>query len=51
MCYVVNLTHKEVSYLRKASFLFDFKQRNNPQSLFGNELSTSSNFQVLQHAH
>jgi hypothetical protein len=51
MCYIVNLTHKEVSYLEEARFLFDFKQRNNPQSLFRNELSTSSNFQVFQLAH
>jgi len=43
----INLTQKEVSSLEDARFLFDFKHRNNPQSLFRGDLSTSSNIQVL----
>jgi hypothetical protein len=43
----INLIQKEVSSLEDVRFLFDFKHRNNPQSLFRDELSTSNNFQVL----
>jgi hypothetical protein len=43
----INLTQKEVSSLEDVRFLFDSKHRNNPQSLFRGDLSTSSNFQVL----
>ncbi len=42
----LNLNQKEVSYLEKVGFLFGFEHKNNPQSLFKGEPSTSSNFQV-----
>jgi hypothetical protein len=40
----VNLNKKKVSYLEEVGFLFDSKHKNNLQSLFKGEPSTSSSF-------
>jgi hypothetical protein len=40
------MIQKEVSFLEEAGFLFNSKQCTNPRSLFRDEPSTSSNFQV-----
>jgi hypothetical protein len=43
----VNLTQKEVSCMEEARFLFNFEHKNNHQSLFKGQPSTTNNFEML----
>jgi hypothetical protein len=44
---IVNLIQKEVSCMEGARFLFNFEYKNNHQSLFRGEPSTTNNFEML----